>query len=131
MPNNKWFTQYQRMTPAEKITPAADSNSGVYTISTEFFRANGDNIELYMFPTTDGLIRMEEGGFTTDLISTSGVDVHAPKTAQKITKIARNEAVKVDRGILYVTVTDNLDAVIQGKQQLLRAIIALSNRFGV
>ena len=131
MPNNKWFTQYQRMAPAETITPAADSDSGVYTISTEFFRANGDNIELYMFPTTDGLIRMEEGGFTTDLISTGGVDVNAPKTAQEIAKIVRNEAVKLDRGILYVTVTDNLDAVIQGKQQLLRAIIALSNRFAV
>jgi hypothetical protein len=131
MDNPKWVNQYQAWRDkTDRVFGTRDDNNQTYVISTEFFRANGDNIELYVYPTANHQLRLEDAALTLDEVASAG---HSqPSKNQTVQTIVARAGVHIGPDDeLYLDVDSEIAAVMDAKQKLLQAILTLNNTFAV
>jgi hypothetical protein len=106
------------------------NNGQTHVISTEFFRANGENIELYVYPTTNHQLRVEDAALTLDEVASAGHP--QPSQNQTVQTIVARAGVHIGTDEeLYLDVDSDIAAVMDAKQKLLEAILTLNNTFAV
>ena len=113
-----------------RIMSKMQNNGQPQIISTDFFRANGDNIELYVYPTANHHLRVEDAALTLDEVASAGYS--QPSHNQTVQTIVARAGVHIGADEeLYLDVGPDIAAVMDAKQKLLQAILTLNNTFAV